>query len=44
MSYMNYEGYMQLQHFMEMGMDITHWNDVDLDNIAISAYEQNRAL
>jgi hypothetical protein len=41
-SYMNYEGYMQLQHFMEMGMDITNWNDVDLDNIFISAYEQNK--
>lgn len=42
-SYMNYEGYMQLQHFIENGMDITNWNEIDLDNIVIAAYEQEES-
>lgn len=40
MSYINYEGYMQLQHFIAKGMDTTIWNEVDLDNIVIAAYMQ----
>jgi len=37
----NYEGYMQLQHFIENGLDITSWNEVDLSNIVIGAYVQD---
>ncbi len=40
LSYKNYEEYMRLQHFMENGLDIENWNEVDLDNIVIAAYEQ----
>lgn len=36
----NYKKYMQLQHFIEIGMVTSKWNDVDLDNIVIAAYEQ----
>lgn len=38
--HMDYEKYMQMQHFIENGMDTTNWNEVDLDNIVIAAYEQ----
>jgi len=41
--YMNYKGYMQLQHFVEKGMSTTNWNEVDLKNIIIAAYEQNKS-
>jgi hypothetical protein len=37
----NYEGYMQLQHFIEKGMDTTSWEDVNLSNVVIASYEQN---
>lgn len=36
----NYKKYMQMQHFMENGMVTTNWNDVDLADIVIVAYEQ----
>ncbi|WP_291637807.1 hypothetical protein [Clostridium sp.] len=40
---MNYEGYMQLQHFIENGMVTTNWNEVNLANIVIAAYKQNES-
>jgi hypothetical protein len=40
---MSYEGYMQLQHFIDNGMVTTNWNEVDLANIVISAYEQKES-
>lgn len=43
MYYMNYEGYMKLQHFIENGMDTKNWNEVDLANIVIVAYEQKES-
>lgn len=43
MSHMNYEKYMQLQHFIENGMDTTNWNEEDLDNIVIVTYEQKES-
>lgn len=41
MSSRTYENYMQLQHFMEKGMDSIPWNEVDLDNMIIATYEQD---
>lgn len=41
--HMNHEGYMQMQHFVEKGIDTTNWNEVDLANIVISAYEQEES-
>ncbi len=39
MNHMNYEGYMQLQHFIENGTIPAIWDEVDLDNIVIVSYE-----
>lgn len=36
----NYQGYMKLQHFIENGMDTSYWDDVDLSNVVIVAYQQ----
>jgi hypothetical protein len=38
--YMDYKKCMQLQHFIENGMTTTNWNEVDLENLVIAAYEQ----
>lgn len=35
-----YEGYMRLQHFIESGMSTTNWDEVNVSNIVIAAYEQ----
>lgn len=40
---MGYEGYMQLQHFIEIGMSTTNWDEVDLGKLAIVAYVQNQS-
>lgn len=37
------EGYIQLQHFIEKGMDTTNWNEVDLANIIMVTYEQKES-
>lgn len=42
-SYRDFEGYMQLQHFIENGMDTTNLNEVDLANIIIVTYEQKES-
>lgn len=39
----NYEGYMQIQHFIENGLSTTNWDEVDLDNISIAAYIQEES-
>lgn len=39
---MNYEGYMQLQHFIENGMITTNWDKVNLKHIVIAGYEQEK--
>ena len=39
---MGHEGYMQLQHFIEIGMSTTNWDEVDLGEMAIVAYVQNQ--
>ncbi|MBV7274872.1 hypothetical protein JMF89_10430 [Clostridiaceae bacterium UIB06] len=39
---MGHEGYMQLQHFVEIGMSTINWDEVDLGEMAIVAYVQNQ--
>ena len=36
----NYKGYMRLQHFIENGLDIACWDDVNLSDLVIVAYIQ----
>lgn len=40
MNTMDYEGCMQLQHFMENGMDTTGWEEAAVERMVITAYEQ----
>ena len=42
-SYRDFAGYMQLQHFIEKGMDTINMNEVDLANIIIATYEQKES-
>lgn len=39
----NYESYMRVQHFIEKGMITANWDEVDLKNIIIAAYEQEKS-
>lgn len=39
---MGHEGYIQFQHFIEIGMSTTNWDEVDLGEMAIVAYVQNQ--
>lgn len=41
LSHTNYEGYMQLQHFIENGLDTTSLDEVDVSNLVIASYVQN---
>lgn len=41
MGNMNFEGRMQLQHFIERGISTKNWDEVDLSNIVIASYKQS---
>ncbi len=39
---MNMEGVMKLQHFVEKGLSLDEWDDVNLENLVITQYEQSK--